>query len=239
VTPPVSLARPWPPQPWDIIDGGPTAEPENPFVEKFTGMRLIDWIWHVRGSVPLAPGQSTEEAFERLDPLFHEVNTKHERTGDTLTFTKKDQRAQDKMSVFDGGTLRVERSAGGAVLRYHLTSRALLFCFLAPLLFLSFAGLTILIVKHQTAVEAANKAAKPPEKPKVEVPMNPIDKFLGAPAPEKPKKGEEEKGGRRGKKPTPTPAYVFAGMFAFLWLVGRVLEDRLVKRLFKRKLAGV
>jgi len=114
----------------------------------------------------------------------------------------------------------------------------LLFCFLAPLLFLSFAGLTILIVKHQTATEAANKAAKPPEKPKVEVPMNPVDKFLGAPAPEKPKKGEEEKGGRRGKKPTPTPAYVFAGMFAFLWLVGRVLEDRLIKRLFRKKLLG-
>jgi hypothetical protein len=67
--------------------------------------------------------------------------------------------------------------------------------------------------------------------------MNPIDKFLGAPEPEKPdekkKKEEEEK-----KGPSPTPAYVFAGIFATLYVGGRILEDWLIKRLFRKRLAG-
>jgi len=57
--------------------------------------RLTDWIWHVRGSLALAPGQSSEDAFDRLSPLFHETGTSYERGNDTLTFRKKDQAAQD------------------------------------------------------------------------------------------------------------------------------------------------
>src|SRR5690606_28964876 len=90
--------------------------------------RTIDWIWHVRGSVPLAPGQSNEDAFDRLDPLFRERDTVHDRRGDLLTFSKSNQAPQDKMSVFDGGTLRIERDGARAVLRYDLSSRILLFC---------------------------------------------------------------------------------------------------------------
>jgi hypothetical protein len=211
--------------------------------------RFIDWIWHIRGSLALAPEQSSDEAFDRLDPLFRQTGTSRERTDDTLIFRKKDQAAQDKMSVFDGGTLQIEKGAGGSVLRYHLTSRALLFCFLAPLLFLAMAQLTIAITKYQKAsAEAAaksGKAAHPPKKPapkKAEVPMNPIDKFLGAPAPEKPKKDgkdkDKDKDEGHGKKPSPTPAYVFAAIFATLYGVGRILEDRLVKTLFKKRLLG-
>ncbi len=66
-------------------------------------LRFIDWIWHVRGSLALAPGQSGDDAFDRLDPLFRQVGTSHERTDDTLVFRKKDQAAQDKMSVFECG----------------------------------------------------------------------------------------------------------------------------------------
>jgi len=43
------------------------------------------------------------DAFDRLDPLFRQTGTSHERTDDTLVFRKKDQAAQDKMSIFDGG----------------------------------------------------------------------------------------------------------------------------------------
>jgi len=64
--------------------------------------------------------------------------------------------------------------------------------------------------------------------------MNPIDKALGAPAPKKP--GTEGKGDEDDKKPTPKPAYVFAGIFAALYIVGRILEDRLIKSLFKKRL---
>lgn len=196
--------------------------------------RFIDWIWHIRGSLALPPGQSSEEAFGKLDPLFRQTGTSHERTSDTLTFRKKDQAAQDKMSIFDGGVLRIERDTAGPVLRYRLTSRALLFCFLAPLLFLSFAGLTIAVGKFGTP--AAKEATKKPEKKDAALPQHWIDKALGAPAPEKPKKDDKAKEDK--KKLKPTASFVFAGIFAFLYLAGRILEDRLVKSLFRRKLTG-
>jgi hypothetical protein len=203
--------------------------------------RFIDWIWHIRGSVPLAPGQSEDQAFDRLASLFHQRGTTHERAGNTLTFRKKDQAAQDKMSVFDDGTLRIEHDATGPVLRYHLTSRALLYCFLAPLLFLAFGQLNIAVGKHEAALEAAGKSAKDtrkPEKKEADLPLNPIDKALGAPAPEKPKKDDAGKSDKKGKKFSPTTAYVFACIFAVLYIVGRILEASLIKALFRKSLLG-
>lgn len=209
-------------------------------------LRFIDWIWHIRGSLVLPPEQSIDEAFDRLDPLFHETGTSHERTGDTLVFNKKDPAAQDKMSIFDDGILQIQSGATGTVLRYHLTSRALLFCFLAPLLFLAFAQLTIVVGQYQKpAAEAEDKVGKDSKKSKkddkkdAEVPMNPIDKALGAPPPDKPdkdKKKDKEK--EEDDKPSPTPAYVFAAIFATLYIVGRILEERLVKSLFRKRLSG-
>lgn len=216
-------------------------------------LRFIDWIWHIRGSLALAPGQSGDEAFARLYPLFHETGTSHERTGDTLTFRKKNPLAQDKMSIFDGGLLRIENAPDGPVLSYRLTSRALLYCFLAPLLFLALAGIsTVLgIVDKPTAAEAAEakKEAEQKEKEIAARPQNPIDKFLGAPAPEKPKTEAEKKKEAAEKKAkgekdepesdhNPIPAYVFAGIFAVLYIGGRILEARLIKRLFRKRLAG-
>lgn len=199
--------------------------------------RFFERIWHVSGSLALAPGQSSDEAFDRLDPLFRQQGTSRERHNDTLTFTKTNQAAQDKMSIFNSGILQVRRGAAGAVLHYNMKSKALLFCFLAPLLFLGFSQLPGLLAKPETPAEAAAKAAKAAEAAKKPLPeLNPIDKFLGAPAPEAPKKGEE--GGRRSKKPSPTPGYVFASFFAILYLVGRVLEDRLIKAQFRKSLLG-
>jgi hypothetical protein len=200
-------------------------------------LRFIDWIWHVRGSLPLPPGLSRGDAFDRLDPIFRQTGTRHQRADETLVFSKKDQAAQDKMSIFDSGTLRIEDGVEGPVLRYHLISRALLFCFLAPFLFLAMAQATIALGKHEKAVAAAAaKAGKKPKKPeKAALPLNPIDKALGAPAPEKPKKKKDDED---KKGPSPTPAYVFAGIFATLYVVGRILEDRLVKHLFRKRLSG-
>ena len=199
--------------------------------------RFIDWIWHIRGTLALAPEQSSDEAFGRLDPLFRQTGTSQDRRNDTLTFRKKDQAAQDKMSVFDGGVLQIEKGVAGPVLRYHLTSRALLFCFLAPLLFLGFAGLTVAIGKlEKPATEASAK--KKPDKKDIELPQNPIDKALGSPAPEKPKKDGTDKSKEDDKKPSPTSAYVFAAIFAALYVVGRILEARLVKGLFRKSLLG-
>ena len=224
--------------PFAAVDGGAFQSRAS------VDLRFINWIWHVRGSLPLASGQSRNEALERLAPLFRQTGTTHWRTADGLTFRKKNQPAQDKMAVFDSGTLSIDGGAGGAVLRYSLVSHALLFCFVLPLLFLGFAQATIAIGKlqHPSSVagkpqHTAHKPAKPAPKPKA-LPMNPIDKALGAPAPEKPK-GDQD-GGPRDRKPSPTPAYVFASLFAILYVIGRVLEDRMVRALFRKHLdAGV
>ena len=199
-------------------------------------LRYVDWIWHVEGSLPLAPGQSRDNAFDALDPLFREAGTSHERTADALTFRKKGQAAQDRMSVFDRGTLQIGEGAAGPVLRYRLFSRALLFCFLMPFLFLAIAQLTIGLGKLAAKESAAH--AKKADVKKPVVPLNPIDKALGAPEPDRSKKKDADKSAR-DKKPTPTSAYVFAGGFAVLYILGRILEDRLVKRLFRRKLSGL
>lgn len=195
-------------------------------------LRFIDWIWHISGSLPIAPEQSGDEALGKLVPLFHQPGTSHERTGDTLTFRKKDPAAQDKMSVFDSGILRIEKDVTGSVLHYRLTSRILLLCFLAPLLFLSFAGLAIVAGKFE---KPPTEEAKKKKKDQVR-PLNPIDKFLGAPAPEKPKKNGADKSEEDDNKPSPTPGYVLAAIFASLYVVGRLLESRLIKALFKKKL---
>ncbi|MCB5424091.1 hypothetical protein H0274_02365 [Altererythrobacter sp. CC-YST694] len=201
-------------------------------------LRFIDWIWHIRGSLPLSPGQTDEEAFDRLAPVFDQPNTTYERTNGALTFQKKDQAAQDKMSVFDSGVLAIENGDAGPVLHYHLISRALLFCFLAPALFMGIAGFTIALGKlEQPPVETSDKADKE-EKEEAEILMNPIDKALGAPAPEKPKKEDKGKAEKKNSGPSPTPAYVFTGIFAALYVIGRILEDRLVRSLFRKKLAG-
>jgi hypothetical protein len=195
-------------------------------------VNFIDWIWHVRGSLALPPGQSSDDAFDRLVPLFGQDGTTHQRTSGTLIFSKKNQAAQDRMSVFDRGDLRIETDAAGSALNYRLTSRALLFCFLAPFLFLCIAQLTL-------AVNKLDKPALDPAKPSVVTPMNPIDKALGAPAPDPDPSNEADKRLKEEeKKPSPTTAYVFAGIFAALYVVGRVLEDRLVKALFRKRLLG-
>ena len=204
---------------------------------------FINWIWHIRGSLALAPGQTSDDVFDRLDPLFHQPGTSRDRANDTLTFQKKDQAAQDKMSVFDGGVLRIEKSGAGSVLRYHLTSRALLFCFLAPLFFVVLAQATIAVnnfyapgtsAADKLAADKAEAKRKEADEKIAKIPMNPIDKALGAPAPKKP--GADDKDGGDDKKPTTKAAYVFAGIFAALYIIGRILEDRLIKSLFKKRL---
>lgn len=200
-------------------------------------LRFIDWIWRVKGSLPVQPGQSTGQAFGRLEPLFQEKNTAYRIDGDTLAFTKKNQLPQDKMSVFDGGTLRIS----DGVLRYDMKSRALLACFLAPLFFLSVGYVGVSVDKWRNppeVVKAKAEAAKKRSRVKAEdVPMNPVDEFLGAPKPEKKKKGGEEIG-KRNRKPSMTTAYVFMGIFFALWMAGRILEHKLIHSRFRKMLAG-
>lgn len=201
----------------------------------------IDRIWRVKGSLPLETSQLPAEIFGKLEPLFQSDGTTYAIEGDTLTYGNRNPAPQNKLATFTRGTLRVVEQDGKPKLAWNLTSPALLFCFLAPLLFLGFGQLTVAIGKFEkpTAEEAA-KAKKKDEKEDKITPLNPVDKFLGAPAPEKPKKDKDKDKDKEKDdgQHSPTSAYVFAGIFAFLYLVGRVLEPWLIKRTFRKKLAG-
>ncbi|GAA0273514.1 hypothetical protein GCM10009127_12480 [Alteraurantiacibacter aestuarii] len=199
---------------------------------------LIERIWHVDGSLELDPPRSAADAFDRLSPLLEASGTTFEIDGDTLTYTKENPAAQDKLATFTRGTLQLVEQSGRSKLFYKLSSPALLMCFLAPLLFLGFAQAMILINDlEKPATEARADAAEEDEQEDEVKPLHPLDVFLGAPAPEKPEdKKEEEEDEDKGH--SPTPAYVFAALFAALYVVGRILEPWLVRRHFSKALSG-
>ncbi|WP_235902873.1 hypothetical protein [Sandarakinorhabdus oryzae] len=220
--------------------------PEAAIAASPSPLRHFDWIWRVRGEVDLPEDQSADVALDRLTPLFHATGTSHERGPATLYFTKKDPAAQDRMAIYNAGLLQVDEVPGRRVLRYELTSHALLACFLAPLLFIAFGQLAITAETYQRAqAEAAEKAEKAKKKDAKadkkkdeakEFPRNPIDVALGAPPPKSKKEIKAEKEKKKKEPPSATPAWVFAGIFALLYLIGRFLEARLVNRLFARTL---
>ena len=140
------------------------------------------------------------------------------------------------------GRMWIEQAGAGAVLRFDLFSHALLLCFLTPLLFLGFAQMAITINEWEAAgAEATEKAEKKDEKPKAAKKLNPVDEFLGAPAPEDPsKKKTDEKKGAKDKdgRHSPDEGYALAGIFAAIYLAGRWLEPFLVRRRLRAALAG-
>lgn len=198
-------------------------------------LRFIDWIWRIRGAVETGPTQSPAEVFRKLDSLFQEANTTTRIDGDTLHFTKARQLPQDKMSIFDNGTLRVS----GGVMRYDMMSKALLACFVAPLLFFALGRVGVAFDEWRNPPEVAAakaEAAKKRSKIKPEdVPMSAVDEFLAAPKPEKKKEGGEDMG-KRNRKPSMTTAYVFMGIFFALWVMGRILENVLIHSRFRKQL---
>lgn len=203
---------------------------------------VIDAIWRTRGALPLDPPLSADEVFARIDPLFQTPGTTYAVDGDTLTYAKRNPGAQDKLATFTRGRLQVEQRGQGAVLRYDLSSTALLLCFLAPLLFLAFAQLAVTVNAWEKADVAATAAAekakeKDKDKPKPVRKLNPVDEFLGAPPPEDPDKKKDKK--KDEGRHSPTRAYVLAGLFFAIYLVGRWLEPWLIRRRLRAALAAV
>jgi hypothetical protein len=203
----------------------------------------IDRIWTARGSIALEPPRTAADTFSRLDPLLDASGTQVEIDGDTLTYVKDNPSAQDKLATFSRGTLQVVQRQGTTHLRYRLTSPALLLVFLAPFLFLAIAQATIFIIdlerqaEEKKAAEEKN-AGKEKEEEKEPKPLNAIDQFLGAPAPEtleEKKKREEEEG---NDKHTPKPAYILSGIFAALYLFGRWFEPFLFRKTVRNVLNG-
>lgn len=205
---------------------------------------FIGRIWQAEGEVGIDPPLSADEAFARLDPLFQTPGTTYAVEGDTLTYSKHNPAAQDKLATFTSGTLRVAQKTDGSVgLVFRVKSTALLMVFLAPLLFLAFAQIMTTVNAWENAAAAAEQAAakkdaKKDEKAKPVPELHPLDKLLGAPAPEDPSKKKDGKKDEKKEKFKTTPVYVLAGLFFVLYLVGRVLEPWLLKRTLRTALAA-
>lgn len=195
----------------------------------------------MRSSLALDESLSPDEAFARLDPLLQTAGTQYEVAGDTLTYSKENPAAQDKLATFTSGTLTISQQGTGSRLSYDLGSTALLLCFLAPLLFLAFAQLAVtLSAMDGPLTEDARGVDKKNKDEDKEIRLNWIDQMLGAPEPEQPdEKKDKEKEKEKEEKHSPTPAYVLAGIFAVLYVVGRILEPWLIKRTFRSALTGV
>lgn len=221
--------------PWDRAAGVPAP--------KARGLRIpyIDHIWRARGEVPIDPGLAPEEAFARIERLLDAPGTTLAIDGTALTYAKHNPAAQDRFATFTRGRLWIERAGAGAVLRFDLFSHALLLCFLAPLLFLGFAQLAETLNAYEAAAAKAEEAAqkdkkKDEDKPKPVRKLNPVDQFLGAPAPEDPNKKKDKKDEEEGRH-SPEPGYFLAGLFAALYLLGRWLEPWLARRRLRAALA--
>ncbi len=205
----------------------------------------IDRIWRVEDQLVLDEQLTPEEVFTRIAPLFDTPRTEVAVEGDAIAYVKRNPAAQDKLATFTRGTLRVEQAGGRTRLVYSVASTALLLTFLAPLLFLGFAQLAGQInawenAKAEAAAEkAADKAEDKDKKKKIE--LHPIDVMLGAPAPKDPDADKADKNKKKEPKEKirTTPAYVLAGLFLAIFLVGRVLEPYLLKRTFRRMLTTV
>jgi len=220
----------------------------------------IDRIWRAESSIELDPVLPTREAFERLAPLFDTQGTEVAIDGNTLSYAKTNPAAQDKLATFTSGTLLVveDEAKNATSLSYEVGSTALFLCFLAPLAFLAFGQFAELINEIEKPALIAEKAAEEKEKAEKaeeaeeKLELHWIDQMLGAP--ERKRRGEDDEENARedgrsegreegrgdeveGRHSSRT-AYVFAGIFFAIYLVGRALEPYLLKRTFRAALAG-
>jgi hypothetical protein len=218
---------------WD--DGAAAAKaPVDPGLARLS-LPVIDHIWRVRGEVPIAPPLTPDEALARIAPLLDTPGSSYAITGPRLDYVKRNPAAQDKLATFTRGRFEVATRGARQVLRYDVFSHALLLCFLAPLLFLAFAGAATVINGWEKAAEAAEAGEQPDGKPKPVRKLHPIDEFLGAPAPEDPAKKKKDK--EEGPH-SPKTGYFFAGLFLAIYLAGRWLEPWLLRRRLRAALAS-
>lgn len=107
---------------------------------------MIDLIWHMRGSVPLAGSESS--ALDRIESLLSaQYKNKRERGDDHVTF--EDPLWQNMFSpnwlgmvLYDRGRFWIESSLSGRMLRYDLRSlHGLVFCLFGAVMFFGFGML--------------------------------------------------------------------------------------------------
>ena len=202
---------------------------------------FIDWAWRTRGEIAIEPPLTTEETFTRLQPLVDRESTECDFADDTLTYVKGNPAAQDRLATFSRGMFTVEQHGGLTKVLYDVKSNALALVLLAPLFFLGFAQIAVAINHWEDRKAEAVKADDEADKKEDEepAPHHWIDEALGAPTPEtleQKKQRMEEEGEQKKEKLPTTPSYVLAGLFLFLYILGRFLEPYLFRRTLKRAL---
>jgi len=106
---------------------------------------MLDFIWHLRGSVPvdgMGPDETTLDRLERL--LERQRKDVSKRGANYLAFENpfwSDMFGPNwlAMGIYDAGRLWIEQGPGGRTLRYDLRSlHGMLFCLFAALVFFLF-----------------------------------------------------------------------------------------------------
>ncbi|MEL6434930.1 MAG: hypothetical protein AAFQ28_14135 [Pseudomonadota bacterium] len=211
----------------------------------------IDRIWRAASSIELDTQVCVREAYERLAPLFDTQGTEVVIDGNAMTYAKTNPVAQDKLATFTSGTLVITEDEAKTRLSYDVGSTALFLCFLAPLAFLALGQFAVFLNEIERPAYLSEKAEREAEKDAEKdeaIELHWVDQMLGAPAPKQP--GEEDETSRREDARggedredegegyhSPKTAYAFAGIFAAIYLVGRVLEPYLLKKTFRNALS--
>lgn len=199
---------------------------------------FIDRIWIIRGAVELEQPLDAREAFNRLAPLFDPEEVELGSLGTTLSYRKANPEAQHKLATFSSGTLEFQTRGDISEIAYRVRSPALLLTFLAPFLFLAFGQTIVGIGLLNQAMTA--EAAEEEEEEEEPGELHWIDQMLGAPAPEKPDEKDEQKEGEEEEDDDHSPlrSYGLAGVFALIYLIGRILEPRLFRSALRKALTG-
>lgn len=195
---------------------------------------FIDRIWIARGTLELDELINAREAFGRLAPLFDPQEVELDSSGTRLSYRKANPEAQHKLATFSSGTLEFQTRDDTARIAYRVRSPALLLTFLAPLLFLALGQAIVGIGMVNQAVTAEEKEDEDEEPGE----LHWIDQMLGAPAPEKDEDNDEEDDEEEDEDHSPLRAYGLAGVFALIYLIGRVLEPRLFRSTLSKALSG-
>ncbi len=199
---------------------------------------FIDRIWVARGSFEFDQQLDACEAFDRLAPLFDREEVELDSQTSTLTYRKANPEAQHKLATFSSGTLEFQCRGNTSEITYRVRSPALLLTFLAPLLFLAFGQTIVGIGMVNQALTVEEEKEDEEEKEPSE--LHWIDEMLGAPAPENPEEKEDKDEGEEEEDEdhSPMQSYGLAGVFALIYLIGRILEPRLFRSTLRNALAG-
>lgn len=198
---------------------------------------IINRLWWSHGTVSVDEALAPDEAFGRLAHFFEEGESAFDEDGTTLAYRKANPAAQHRLATFSSGILHYAQREHRTEIAYRVRSPALLLTFLAPLLFFALGQSIVgigMLNESMSAEESEEEEKKEPGE------LHWIDQMLGAPAPEAPDEGEdgEDKEDEEDEDHSPMPAYGLAGIFALIYLVGRVLEPRLFKANLRKALSG-